>query len=116
MPDGGDVQAGGNQSVHWKVRAAGRSEIESGKPGLRTAQGKVSVPGGPANIGAARGERGFFVLTLRFADRQAARQELENALASISSRKKGAFATLKVPAKPRLRPTDDLPWEVKVAW
>jgi len=116
MPDGGDVQAGGNQSVHWKVRAAGRSAIESGKPGLRTAQGKVSVPGGPANIGLARGERGFFVLTLRFADRQAARQELENALANISSRKKGALATVKVPAMARRKATDDLPWEVKVAW
>jgi len=121
MADGGDVQTGGNRSVHWRVTARGRSVQRDAKiSSPRLAKGVVTVPGGRGNIGknvlAPEGQKGFFVVTLRFKNLQQAQTELAKTIHNLSSRGNGVFARVRVPAILRDKPTDDLPWEVKVAW
>jgi hypothetical protein len=92
---------GSNGSVHWKVVHTA-DEKDAGFLHGRDPNKK----GGPVNT------QGMFRIKLRFADDAEARKALTTA---ADASRNGAVYVL-VPARKRLKETDDMPWEIEIDW
>lgn len=104
----GSGEVGGNRSVHWKVKLDDASTYPA-------ARGADPIPF--TDIGASKGHRGVFVVTLRYDSIAEAQGALNEALGSLTMDTGGVFVRLRVRARDRYDvDRDDLPWEIKVDW
>jgi hypothetical protein len=124
---GGDTEVGGNGSVYWRARHFGRGQSKRKlkcKPnGQQHKNDEIDVDNDEAlgrdadtdvtDIGDRLGQRGSFLVTLRYPTRADADAAISQAQISESG---AVLVKIKVPAISRSRPNDDPPFEVKVEW
>jgi hypothetical protein len=127
---GGDNGTGGNGSVYWKTTHYDDSQQrrrqrvkQNGQPhGNDEIDLENSIALGRdantavAEVGARLGQRGFFVVTLRYRTMQEAQQAGDWVAANVRPGPGGFLLSVKVPVIDRKEPMENPPFEVMVEW